>query len=140
MIRVRAQYSRKLPAAVCPFAAVSGVIPLNQENGPLCCSALITVTEWYEYARSTVERYQQEQVQTEEDKHQKERQEVRKLIKDELGMLKLMHAEMGKLEFLKFLYETHPPKNPEHKLGEVRFYGNTILCICVCICQQQTAI
>ncbi|XP_070196958.1 uncharacterized protein [Littorina saxatilis] len=71
---------------------------------------------WYEFARSTVERYQKEQVESEKEKAE---EEALKLIKNEVDVIKKKHGDLGKLEFLKFLYTTHPPKNPEHKLGEV---------------------
>ncbi|XP_076453844.1 uncharacterized protein LOC143288991 isoform X2 [Babylonia areolata] len=78
-----------------------------------------TGEEWFEFARSTVERYQQEQVRSTEQQHQKEREEFLKQIKDEVDTLQKNHKDMTKLKFLKFVYSTHPPKNPAHKMKEV---------------------
>ncbi|KAK7108007.1 uncharacterized protein [Littorina saxatilis] len=75
--------------------------------------------EWYEFARSTVEKYQQEQVKAEEDQHQKKRQEVLSLIKEELEVLNKKKNELGRLEFLKFVYTTHPPKLTVDELEEL---------------------
>ena len=88
--------------------------------GPyLACLCLSPSSEWYEFARSTVEQYQQETLKAEDGEQQKKREEVLKLIKEELDVLTMKQAALGKLEFLQFVYKTHPPKNPEHKLGKV---------------------
>ena len=77
------------------------------------------LAEWYEFAQSTVERYQQEKLQAEEDQQQKKREETMGLIKVELDELTLKQYSLTRLEFLKFVYKTYPPKNPEHKMEEV---------------------
>ena len=96
----------------------------------LCCAVLCLFpyftraclplpAEWYEFARSTVERYQQEKIKAEEDQKQKKREETMKLIREELDVLREKQDSLTKLEFLKFVYKTHPPKKPEQRLGEV---------------------
>ncbi|KAL8559222.1 hypothetical protein ACOMHN_040346 [Nucella lapillus] len=80
-----------------------------------------TGEEWYEFARSTVERYQQEQVRATEDQHQKEREEVMKVIKEEVDTLKDKHTDLSKQGFLQFIYTTYPPKHPDHKAPESDF-------------------
>ena len=109
----------------------SNVCVLNVNCSALCCAVLCFFpcfvraylplpAEWYEFARSTVERYQQETVRAEEDQKHKKREETMKLIREELSVLCQKQDSLTKLEFLKFVYKTYPPKNPEHKLGEVR--------------------
>ena len=55
----------------------------------------------------------------EEDQYQKKREATMNLIREELNVLCEKRKSLNSLEFLKFVYETYPPKNPEHKLGEV---------------------
>ena len=78
------------------------------------------VSEWYEFARSTVERYQQEKLKEEESSYRKKREEQLKLIKEEYDVLEAKFKQLPKTEFLKFVYTTHPPKKEKHKLGEVK--------------------
>ena len=66
-----------------------------------------------------MERYQQEKLKEEEDRHQKEREANLNLVKEEVEILEKKFQELSKAEFLKFIYATHPPKKEEHKLGEV---------------------
>ena len=42
-----------------------------------------------------------------------------KLIKEELDTLQKKYKELNRVEFIKFVYATHPPKNEQHKLEEV---------------------
>lgn len=77
------------------------------------------LAEWYEFAQSTVERYQQEKLQAEENQQRKKREKTMGLLKKELDELALKQNSLTKLEFLKFVYTTYPPKNPEHKMEEV---------------------
>ena len=81
---------------------------------------LLSPAEWYEFARSTVQRYQLEKVKAEEDQQQKKRQEIMELLAAELNELGRMQNTLTKPEFLKFLYQKYPPKNPKNKLEEVR--------------------
>ena len=90
-------------------------------TGPIAQSERIdiNVSEWYEFARSTVERYQQEKLKEEEDQYQREREENLNLVKEEVEILEKKFQELSRAEFLKFIYTTHPPKKEGHKLGEV---------------------
>ena len=96
----------------------------------LCCAVLCLFpyyvggylprpAEWYEFARSTVERYQKEKIKEKEYQKKKKREETMKLIREELKVLCQKQGSLSKMEFLKFVYKTHPPKKPEHKLGKV---------------------
>nr|KAG5694170.1 hypothetical protein BaRGS_016016 [Batillaria attramentaria] len=75
--------------------------------------------EWYDYARATLEKYQQETMQEEEDEQQKKRSETMKLIQEDVDKLTKKFNEATKIEFLKFVYTTYPPKDKRHKLGDV---------------------
>ncbi|PVD22212.1 hypothetical protein C0Q70_18018 [Pomacea canaliculata] len=74
--------------------------------------------EWYLFAYITMQQYQQEQVQADELKKQQERDSIMKEIKDDLDKLTEKFAMSSQSDFLKYIYATHPPKNPNHKLDE----------------------
>ena len=75
----------------------------------------------------TLEKYQIEKRKAEEDEIKKARENIMKEIEEELNLLNKNFENMGKLEFLKFVYATHPPKNTAHKLKEVSAVFSFIL-------------
>ncbi|KAL8559224.1 hypothetical protein ACOMHN_040348 [Nucella lapillus] len=80
---------------------------------------IFTGEEWYEFARSAVERFQQEQVMATDEPYQKEREEVMNLLKEDLDTLNAKKKDLSKMGFLKFIYTTYPPKNPLYRSAEV---------------------
>lgn len=65
---------------------------------------------------SILERYQQETVQHEQEKNDKEREEVKKKLQPEIKELD-QHDTDSVLDFLRFVYKKYPRKNPNHKLS-----------------------
>jgi hypothetical protein len=65
----------------------------------------------------------------EEERNRKAKEEFMTLLRDDLATLKSKQDSMNKLQFLKFLYETYPPKNPLHVLSEVSTHFICILLI-----------
>ncbi|XP_025112287.1 uncharacterized protein LOC112575020 [Pomacea canaliculata] len=74
--------------------------------------------EWYLSAQSILQQYQQEQVLADDLEKQKQRESIVKEIKDDLDKLNEKFTKSSKEDFLKYVYATHPLKNPKHKLDE----------------------
>ena len=71
--------------------------------------------DWYKDCSQALERYQKETVQREESKWQEERKPYLEELKLELKGLQEAFDE-GYVVFVKYVYSTHPPKNPNHTL------------------------
>jgi len=71
--------------------------------------------DWYKDCSQALERYQKETVQREENKWQEERKPFLEDLQPELKNLKEAFDE-GYVAFVKYVYSTHPPKNPDHTL------------------------
>ncbi|XP_050406722.1 uncharacterized protein LOC126822039 [Patella vulgata] len=74
--------------------------------------------EWYRVAAEGLKGFQDEERMREDEENRLAREEIMNELKDELFDLKKKFEE-GKVDFLKFLYKTHPPKNDKHVLGEL---------------------
>ncbi|ESO96147.1 hypothetical protein LOTGIDRAFT_231852 [Lottia gigantea] len=75
--------------------------------------------EWYCLATEALSHYQQEDLRKEEEAKKGQREEILKEKKEELDELKKNFKDMGKVEFLIFIYKKYPPKNKKHVLGKV---------------------
>ena len=71
--------------------------------------------DWYKDCSQAVERYQKEAVQRDEINWQKIRQPFIEELKSELDAL-AKASKNGYVALLKYVYSTHPPKNPDHSL------------------------
>ena len=71
--------------------------------------------DWYKDCSQAVERYQKEAVQRDEINWQKIRQPFIEELKSELDALATA-SKNGYVALLKYVYSTHPPKNPDHSL------------------------
>ena len=82
-----------------------------------------TSEKWYQDCTKTIERYQRETVQQEEDAWSKEKNEILLELKDELD--KLEQLSNNAEDLLKHIYKVHPPKNQNHKLNKSLLSGET---------------
>ena len=73
------------------------------------------VSAWFKEATELLHKFQQESVQRDEKEAEKERTEVKKTIQKELDALKDALGN-GDIHFLEYIYKTHKPLNPAHKL------------------------
>ena len=85
-------------------------------------------TGWYKTCTEALRRYQSETVTNDEAIRQKEREKYLKELEAELKDLEEANTGSGTSGvqcFMKHLYKTYPPKNPEHKLDEKSMEDNT---------------
>lgn len=78
--------------------------------------------EWFEDCKAIIARYQEETVKQESEEWQKIREKYLKELESEMIDLKQKdekHSKPRSDEFLKYVYKTFPPVNPEHKLEGV---------------------
>ena len=84
---------------------------------------LLFFVDWFKECNRVLERYQQEVVQQETDKWNKERQSYLEELKEDLTEIK--YKSSGSSEgLLRHVYEKHPPKRKEFKLGEIPEVGS----------------
>ncbi|XP_025112284.1 uncharacterized protein LOC112575017 [Pomacea canaliculata] len=74
--------------------------------------------EWYLSAQTILRHYQQEEEWADDLEKLRKRESIMKEIKDDLDKLNEKFTKSSKYDFLKYVYATHPPKNPKHKCDE----------------------
>jgi hypothetical protein len=80
---------------------------------------VVDISEWYDYAQKTLQQYQNTDVRAEESYRERQRAAVREEIKDQVADLRSKFSDLGKVEFVCYVYKTYPPLNPKHKLGAI---------------------
>ncbi|OWF51012.1 uncharacterized protein LOC110449706 [Mizuhopecten yessoensis] len=70
--------------------------------------------EWFKDASNILKKYQDETQADEDAEWNKEREEIKKEMKEQLDELETANKK-GDLEFLDYVYKKFPPKNPLHK-------------------------
>ena len=86
---------------------------------------VIIFADWFKECNRVLERYQQEVVQQETDKWNKERQSYLEELKEDLEEIKKKFLG-GSEALLRHVYQKHPPKRKEFKLGKVPEVGSDI--------------
>ncbi|XP_061188601.1 uncharacterized protein LOC133196757 [Saccostrea echinata] len=82
--------------------------------------------DWFKDCAEILERYQKETVSAEEEKWNKEREEIIKGIEKEMKNIEKADDKDSQ-EFLRYVYRVFPPKNKEHKLdGNVKKKGSYV--------------
>lgn len=72
-------------------------------------------SDWFKNCAEILERYQKETVAAEEEKWNKEREEIVKELEKELKGIDKADQKDSQ-EFLRYVYRVFPPKNKDHKL------------------------
>jgi tetratricopeptide (TPR) repeat protein len=76
-------------------------------------------TKWYKQAQAYVQKAQEERQQKEKEEQEGKDKVIKEKIADILKTLNDTHTakvDGDKIGFLQWVYTTHPPKNPEHKI------------------------
>ena len=79
---------------------------------------LLSSADWFKECNGVLERYQQEVVQQETDKWNKDRQSYLEELKEDLEEIKKKNCGSSEA-FLRHIYQKHPPKRKELKLGKI---------------------
>lgn len=65
-----------------------------------------------------LKKYQEETITHEQEEQNKAKEKIKEEMKDELDRIKKTHERQNNIEFLKYVYNTYPPKNETLKLME----------------------
>ena len=76
---------------------------------------VLCVPDWFKDCTEILRRYQRETLQHEQAEHDKRRQAIKEELKPTLTELE-KHKNDAYKDFLKYIYEKHPPVDPNHKL------------------------
>eukprot|EP01023_Acetabularia_acetabulum_P016279 TRINITY_DN18041_c0_g2_i1.p1 TRINITY_DN18041_c0_g2~~TRINITY_DN18041_c0_g2_i1.p1 ORF type:complete len:440 (-),score=51.60 TRINITY_DN18041_c0_g2_i1:203-1522(-) len=77
---------------------------------------IVTTQPWYQKASSILQDIQRHDREVGRDEDEEERQKILTELKPQLDEIKNKESQRGDYcVFIKWLYNTHPPKNPNHK-------------------------
>ena len=79
-------------------------------------SSCFTFIDWYKESTETLKRYQEETVLHEQEKEAKETEKYKEELKEEFKELKTKHEKSDSVAFMRYVYKSFPPKNPQHVL------------------------
>lgn len=77
-----------------------------------------TTCDWYQECTEMLKKYQEETITHEQEEQNKAKEKIKEEMKDELDQIKKSHERQDDIEFLKYVYNTYPPKNETFKLME----------------------